>query len=377
MQSSCPYATQFIDVVTAPYTGTYTVGIDALGGSNTGSVSVTPNDATDVTQTITIAGSPVTSTTTTPGQRIILTFATSAGQKISLIAANSTFSSQVNFGIFNPDGTPVTSGYANGYTTGYIGATTLGQTGTYKIYISPNTPGQTGQVIIHLYDATPAIGTTTATGTGSTFTATTTSPGQSALYSFSGTAGERVSLTIQHASFASSWFYSPGASVSVTQPSGGTVATASVGAYFSVTYFIDTSTLPNTGTYTIDVEPGPYTGSADITLYQVPADASGTISIGGSAVTSTTTTPGQNAQLTFSGTSGGSISLACSSLTYSYTTPITLYNPDGSVLATGYAYPFGNAIFSGTSLGQTGTYKIYIDPTQADVGQMTLQLTSP
>lgn len=377
IQSSCPSATAFIGVFTAPYTGTYTVGIDPLGGSNTGSVSVTPNDATDISQTISIGGSPVTSTTTTPGQRIVLSFSTSSGQKISLIAANSTFTSQANFGIFNPDGTPVTSGYANAYTTGYIGATTLGQTGTYKIYITPNTPGDTGQLITHLYDATPSVGTTTATSTGSAFAEATTSPGQSALYTFSGTAGERVSLTIQHASFSSSWFYSPGASVSVSEPSGGTVASASVGAYYSYTYFIDASTLPNSGTYTIDVAPGPYTGTADITLYQVPADASGTVSIGGSAVTSTTTTPGQNAQLTFSGTSGGSVSLTCSSVTYSYTTPITLYNPDGSVLATGYAYPYGNTIFSGTSLGQTGTYKIYIDPAQADVGQMTLQVTSP
>jgi len=366
----CPAATSFVDAVVAPYSGTYTVGIDPVG--NTGSVTVEPNNATDATGTITIGGSSVTMTTTTPGQNISVTFPATAGQVVSLIAASATFPNYANLTFYAPDGTPFgTASTVSSYGPTFIDATTLPQTGTYKIYVDPVTTG-TGQVTLTLYNATPVTGTITAGG--SPVTATITSPGQNALYTFTGTASERISLNIQSVSYSSSSFYSP-VTVSIVEPNGMTLASTT--AYAPSPAFIDVQTLPSAGTYTVEVAPGPNTGSATLTLYSVPADTSGTISIGGSAVTETTTTPGQNAQLTFSGTSGQSVSLTCSSVTYSGYPFVTLYNPDGTTLTTGYAYPWGNTIFSGVSLGQTGTFTIYINPYQADTGQMTLQLTSP
>jgi YD repeat-containing protein len=373
--ASCPGASGFLDAVTAPYTGTYTAGIDAGLSNSSGGVTVTPNNATDVTGTITIGGSAVTMTTTVPGQNISLSFSGSLGQAVSWLATSATFPSYANVTVYAPDGTPLgpaTTVNSSGSPV-FAGPMTLPQTGTYIIYIDPVSTN-TGQITTTLYNSTPVTGTITAGG--SPVTVTTTSPGQNGLYTFTGTTSERVSLSIQSVSYSSSYFYYPSATVSIVEPNG-TTTLASTSVYPPYNFFIDVQTLPSAGTYTVMVAPGPYTGSATLTLYNVPADASGTIAIGGSAVTETTTTPGQNAQLTFSGTSGQSITLTCSSVTYSNYTLVTLYNPDGTTLTTGYAYPWGNTIFGGVSLGQTGTYKIYINPAQADTGQMTLQLTSP
>jgi hypothetical protein len=251
---------------------------------------------------------------------------------------------------------------------------TLGYAGTYKIYIDPEGTN-TGEITTTLYNSTPVTGTITAGG--SAVTATTTVPGQNAQYTFTGTANERVSLTIQNVSYSSSYFFNPAATVSILEPNGTTLASIGVYNLLSEIFFIDVQTIPTSGTYTVQVAPGPYTGSAILNLYNVPADVGGTISIGGSPVVVTTTTPGQNAYLTFPGSSGQSITLTGSNVTYTGYTAITLYNPDGSVLTTSYSYPGGNTIFSGVILGQTGTYKIYIDPYQANTGHVTLQLTSP
>jgi YD repeat-containing protein len=373
-ESDCPAATSFVDAIAAPYTGTYTVGIDP-GSSNTGSVTVVPKNASDVTGTITIGGSAVTKTTTVVGQNIALTFSGTAGQTISLMASGATFTTGANIVIFRPDGTPMGSAVTVASSApAFVGSTPLGQTGTYKIYIDPITT-DIGQVTTTLYNAAPATGTITAGG--SAVSPTTTTPGQTAQLTFTGTVNERVSVAIQSVSYTSSYFFSPLATISIVKPNGTTVASTDVYNLTGAVFFLDVQTLPDAGTYTLKVDPGPYTGSCTLNLYNVPADATGTTSIGGTGVVVTTSTPGQNAQLTFSGTSGQSISLTASSVTYTGNTLITLYNPDGSVLTTGYVNPGGNVVFSGITLAQTGTQKLYIDPSLADTGHMTLQVTTP
>ena len=65
---------------------------------------------------------------------------------------------------------------------------------------------------------------------------------------------------------------------------------------------MDTKVLPVAGTYKIKLDPiGANTGSATLKLYTVPADISTTIIKNGATVTPTTTVPGQNATVTFTG----------------------------------------------------------------------------
>jgi hypothetical protein len=140
--------------------------------------------------------------------------------------------------------------------------------------------------------------------------------------------------------------------------------------------FLEPQTLPSAGTYSVLVD-GRFaaTGNVTITLYDVPADGSGTIAINGSGVTFTITTPGQNWRLTFSGTSGQQVTGHATGNSIGSVT-VSILNPNGSTLT--------SQGWSGTSfnmlpktLTATGTHTIVIDPSGTATGSITMSLTSP
>jgi hypothetical protein len=184
----------------------------------------------------------------------------------------------------------------------YIDMQTLDADGEYTLEVDPSGTG-TGNITLTLY-AVAADSTGTITAGGSAVTVTNTSPGQNGTRTFSGTANQRVSLNLTSVSVGSSgtcrlkvYIYKPDAS---TLASNTCVSTAGA--------FIDTQTLPSTGTYSILVDPiDDKTGSVTLTLYDVPADDTGSMSINGGSVTTTLSTPGQNGTRTFSGTSSQAV----------------------------------------------------------------------
>jgi hypothetical protein len=137
--------------------------------------------------------------------------------------------------------------------------------------------------------------------------------------------------------------------------------------------FFDTKTLGATGTYKIILDPNAsYTGSLTFTLYDVASDITGTITSGGSAVTVTTTTPGQNAMLTFNGTTGHRVSLVMSGVTIS-SSGVVIRKPDGTTLVSTSVGTSGGFIDAQT-LPATGAYTIFVDPSSLATGSMTLTL---
>ena len=139
---------------------------------------------------------------------------------------------------------------------------------------------------------------------------------------------------------------------------------------------MDPRTLPTSGTYTIVIDPNnTNTGSMTLTLYDVAADPAGSVTVGGSALNVTTTVPGQNATVTFSGTSGQQVTVHVTSNTMS-TVTVKLLKPDGSTLTTTTS---GSASFNlaTQTLSVTGTYTISIDPSGANIGSMNVSVTSP
>jgi hypothetical protein len=140
--------------------------------------------------------------------------------------------------------------------------------------------------------------------------------------------------------------------------------------------YIDTTTLPTTGTYSILIDPSSTnTGSMTVTLYDVPPDVTGTATIGGSAVTATITTPGLNGYLTFSGTSGQQVTVHVTNNTIGYTY-VTLLNPDNTTL-TSAATSASSFDLSTQTLPTTGMYTIKIDPNATNIGSMNISVTSP
>src|SRR3954454_9053609 len=105
-----------------------------------------------------------------------------------------------------------------------------------------------------------------------------------------------------------------------------------------------------------------------------PARASSyTIVVGGPPVTVTTTTSGENARATFSGTAGQDISLNISSVTMS-SALVSIQKPDGTNLAAPSSFGKSGKFIDKRSLPVDGTYTILIDPQSTVVGRATLTL---
>ena len=134
--------------------------------------------------------------------------------------------------------------------------------------------------------------------------------------------------------------------------------------------FVDATTLPQAGTYTIVVDPqGAATGSSAVRLFDVPPDAAAAIALGGPAVPLATTTPGQNARLTFTGVAGRRASLNLAPTCCA--TAISVLAPDGAEVAEDSSITTTGLFLEPWTLPQSGTYTIAVDPKAAAKGSMT------
>ncbi|HZL95607.1 MAG TPA: pre-peptidase C-terminal domain-containing protein, partial [Vicinamibacterales bacterium] len=142
--------------------------------------------------------------------------------------------------------------------------------------------------------------------------------------------------------------------------------------------FLEPVELPTTASYKIEVNPaGIGTGTASLTLYDV-VDATGSIAINGSAVGVSLLTPGQQALLTFSGTSGQSVtaSATVTSGAYGCAWSLAILNSAGGIVASNVSCSSGNST-GAVSLPASGTYTVRVDPAGTATGAANVSLTSP
>jgi hypothetical protein len=241
-------------------------------------------------------------------------------------------------------------------------------TGTYKIVVNPQSDA-TGDMTLQLYDVPNDDSGPIAAGTP--LTSSLSSPGQNATYTFNGTAGNRVAVDVSANSFDS-------VKVGMKKPDGSYLISP---VTISLTDgFLDTKTLPASGTYKVTVDPvGNATGSATLTRYNVPADASGSVTVDGSSQSISTSVPGQNATLTFSADAAQDLFLDLSSVTIGSDpasgAKVSVLKPDGSKLV--FPQAFGTSGWSDSfTTTVAGTYTIVIDPQGDLTGGVTAQLTS-
>jgi large repetitive protein len=348
----------FIDTTTLPSAGAYAMVIDPNGAS-TGSATVQIYDVPpDAGGPITPSGAPATVTTTVPGQNGRLTFAGTAGQRVSLTISNVTYSS-ATAQLLDPSGNAVGGNVLFGTGGGFVDTRTLPSTGTYSITIDPpNTT--TGSATFTLYNVPPDV-TGTITPGGSFITSIST-PGQNATYTFDGTAGQRISLKVGPSTMSMGW-------VSITGPGGVQVVSNTLFSSFET--FVDARALPATGTYTLTVDPyQDATGFAMATLYNVPPDAAAALTVGGPAQPISITTPGQNGRVTFTGRAGQTVNIALSNISIPISF-VSVLKPDGTNLVFNTLVgPFPKTIT--TTPAADGTYTIVIDPQGTATGSMTL-----
>ncbi|TKB68030.1 MAG: peptidase [Nitrospira sp.] len=307
---------------------------------------------------ITVNGPTVIASITTPNKNGLMVFDGVAGQRVSLGFSAATVT-QWYATVYRPDGVALTTPVPYGIGGGSLNLPVLPMTGTYTIFLDPYSI-YTGSLTVTV--STELTGTITSGGAAVPIAITRV--GQNARYTFSGTAGQTVSLQLSAVTITTGF-------VSLVKPDGtNLVAPTSFGTGGVV---IDTHVLPTSGTYAILVDPGAYTGNVTLTLYNTP-DITGAITIDGASVPFTLTVPGQRARHTFTGTAGQQLNLGITAVTIT-NSAVSLLKPDGTTLSSTTITTAGGTL-DPPLLPTTGTYTILVDPDGIYTGTLTLTLST-
>jgi hypothetical protein len=241
----------FLDVRTLPVEGTYTLVVDPLV-ANIGSLAMTLYDVPpDISGAIAPGGSPVTVTTTAPGQNAVLGFGGTASRRVSLVLGSGSMS-QEKVSLVAPDGSTVFSATLGN--NGFVDARMLAVDGPYAVVVDP-LAANVGSVTLTLYDVPPDLSGAIVPG-GPPVTVTAVVPGQNARLAFVGGSGQAVTLRLSGVTMAT-------VKVSVLDPDGTTLLSRTYGTYGGTASLA----LPTGGSYAIVVDPqSSATGSATVTL---------------------------------------------------------------------------------------------------------------
>ena len=353
----------FLEPKTIPADGNYKIEVDPRLTA-TGSFSVQLFDVpADAAVPLTVGGAAGQATTTTPGQNAAFTFTAVAGTRYSVNLTESTFdSAKVSW--LRPDGTALFSPALAISPLGTFLAPRSLSAGVYKVFVNPAL-AETGSVKAQVFSVPADLSGAITPGTP--LHVATSAPGQNAAYTFTGVANHRMSLSIANSSYDS-------VQVSILKPDGTALFSPAM-SLIGPSGFRDPVKLPAGGTYKVKVDPvDAATGALDVTLYDVTADATGTIATNGTP-TSIAVNPGQNAKLTFTTSvanqrvafrvSKGTVASLKASLDKTGTTThyfnATSINSDPQFLDT-------------KALGPAGGYEIVLDPQSASAGSITVTL---
>ncbi|KPF67251.1 hypothetical protein IP84_13985 [beta proteobacterium AAP99] len=339
-----------------PSTGTYTIRVEP--GTYSATANLLLSNA--VTGTLTPGAAPTTIRISRAGQGARYTFAATAGVGMSVHIGESTLGSYSTVEVLDPSGTQVSSGYAYGTQHSVVDVMPRA-TGEYVFLVRP-AQASTGVVSVALRQDFVA-----GLNLDGAATPMNLAAGQSASYTFEGSAGQYVGLA------ATSLATSPSAaSVSFRLISPQGVDLGSCNGYSGGAANCNYQRLPATGTYTIRVSiAGPYAATATITL---STDIQSSIAPNAATPTTVTITrQGQNARYSFSAAAGDGLSILTSNSTlgdYSY---VYVVAPDGQIVSQPYIYATQS---SGVDFvaSQTGTYWLVVDGANGSTGQVELAL---
>ncbi len=359
----------FMKAVKFPTTGSYTLVVNP-NGSNTGSLKLTAYNATAVTGSITptSGGESKTVTTTVPGQVANLTFSGSAGEQVSFVFSESTFTNAavevLTPGGFNVAGSTISLGTSM-VMDGSTEALTLPETETYTVHVRGKEE-ETGSVKVTAYKAPEVTGSISPSTSGASETVSLPIPGQIAKYTVAGTAGEEVSLKIsEFTSFTSA------VELEWITPEGYYLERQGFGS----NGFMEPVKFETTGNYTLIVKPnGVNTGSLKLTAYNAtPVTGSITPTSGGESKTITTTVPGQRANITFAGSAGEQVSFVFSESTIK-NGAVEVLTPGGFNVAGSSVSLSTSTVMDGSTealtLPETETYTIHIRAREGETGSV-------
>jgi hypothetical protein len=277
----------------------------------------------------------------------------------------------VNVSILKPDGSVLVAPTCM-EGSGFIDATTLPTAGTYTIVVDPASAA-IGNLPLTLYTVTD-FGTTITPG-GSPVTVPITTPGQNGALTFAGTAQQRISLEGTNGTIFGQ-IVGCDVNVSVVRSRDNFLVAAA--SCMEGSGFIDVTTLPTTDTYTIVVDPvSTATGNLTLTLYTVPADVTGSLTINAVPISVALQTPGQNAVFTFSVAASQQVTVRVTDNGIAGTWPcvaVSLMNGSTPITSTSSC---GLGFNLDPQTLAAGTYSVTIDPTASSKGSLSVQVSSP
>lgn len=369
-----PDGTQLATANCSISTGRCQIPLRNLPASGAYRIEVVVNQAEKVSFGITLSqsvtgtmtpGTPVDLTFASPGQNAVLTFTVSTAQTLALSVGSMNLNpagSPVMTRVFNPAGSQIN--WASSSTAASLSLPNLAA-GTYTVTIDPTAAG-VGTVQATLTQGTPVPLDGSAVG----FTAS--SAGQTAYFTFAGTAGQNLGVGLTNLAL------SPGsptnANLRVYRPDNTQVTSincniANTGCQVTL------RNLPTTGTYRIEVEAAT-SQTMSFNLRISPA-AGGAISLSATPMTANLDIAGQFAQYTFVATAGQVVTVRLGPVTMTPANSqvvVRVYNPsDSQILSTNVATT--PATLNLTNL-VAGTYTVTVVPTYAATGSAQVTIAT-
>lgn len=319
------------------------------------------------TARIVVDGSSLAVNTGTAGKVAMVLFDGVKGQSLGLgmpTLTTTPTTGLVTLTIYKPDNTVLTTCYMYGNARD-CNLPLLPASGTYRIFADPGSSTASFDLLL----SSDLTGTLTVNGAAQAFI--TDRVGQNARYVFNGTAGQGFGLGIPAV------FTTPAggvATVSIYKPDNTKLTTCYMFGVAGST--CNLALLPVSGSYTVFVDPGSYTASFGLFM---SSDITGTLTPGGDAQMFSTDRVGQNARYAFNGTAGQNLSLLFSGDTFSGSTSVYIYKPDGSLLSSTSVYysgsgPASTGTWNLTNLPATGTYTVFVTSSGAATGAISLQI---
>jgi len=315
-----------------------------------------------VTRTLT-TGIATNFSTTAIGQAATLSFSGSSTQDVYFYITDNTFQGSTQFNVYQPGGALLFSTYlAAG--TGEFPLLNLPATGTYGLRIVPQ-GGVIGGAAVNVSAPVPG---TVAVGSNANVNL---AAGQMGVYTFNGISGQ--SLGLELLGFTVTPTYATVA-ITLVDPNGVQIGNYTVSATANA---LALPVLATTGQYSVLVNPG--INSVTFSM-QLSADATSTISIGGSAVYFAPSMTAQAESYSFSGTAGQPVTLMVSGDYIPGATQINVYHQSNGALVGGatYTYSYGSQVGGNVSmtLPANGNYSLRVMPTTYGTGSVNVKMIS-
>ncbi|MDR7321958.1 MULTISPECIES: hypothetical protein [Catenuloplanes] len=184
--------TCFLDTVTADVAGTYTLVVDPLGAA-VGGITAEVFDVLDAAVDATAGGAAVGVRTGTPGQNAVVSFRGDAGARVSVRLSGGTFGTATTT-LRGPDGSTLGTVGSCGAAC-FADTVTLPVAGVYRVVINP-AGAAVGSATLQVHAVPPDASASVTVG-GGPVAVTVAVPGQNAVVTIDGVAGQAVTVVIE------------------------------------------------------------------------------------------------------------------------------------------------------------------------------------